>query len=61
MQGLRKKKRSKEHNELTDQAFVELLEKIWPSEDPEEDKRLLKEAFQEGFRKWLRGEEAEED
>lgn len=37
MKSSRKKRTSKERNEMTDQEFVELLEKIWPSEDSEED------------------------
>ena len=57
----REKRNSKEHKEMTDREFLKLLGKIWPSEDPEEDKRLLDESFQEGFRKWLRDEEDKDE
>jgi len=42
---------------MTDQEFVDFLNDLWPSENPEEDERLWQEDFDRRHQEWLEDEE----
>ena len=42
---------------MTDQEFVDFLDNLWPSENPEEDERLFQEDFDRRHQEWLQDEE----
>lgn len=51
----------REGSSMTDEEFLAILERMNPIENPNEEKELLDESFEEGFNAFLVGDDAYEE